>query len=120
MRDRKHILKELHRHLHDIVQEGEDGMAVVIKRGDAFLACVVSWGLGWDHVSIHVEGTVGPAYRCPTWAEMEFIKHIFWAGDECAVQYHPPASRHINTHNTCLHIWKPQEVEIPQPPLNFV
>jgi len=99
-----------------IQQEGVDGGCVDIffsyQKEPAF--AIFSFGGGWDHVSASFRK------RCPTWEEMCTIKDIFFNPDECAVQYHPAKSEYINRFPHCLHIWKPQNVEIPMPPKEFV
>lgn len=64
----------------------------------------------WDHVSVSISD------RCPTWDEMEFIKRLFFADNELAMQLHMPVADHINFHPFCLHIWKPLNDKIPTPP----
>jgi len=64
----------------------------------------------WDHVSISRED------RTPTWAEMCYIKDMFFEPTECVMQLHPPRSEHINVHDYCLHLWRPTNTEIPKPP----
>lgn len=71
---------------------------------------VASSGLGWDHVSVSRRD------RCPTWDEMCQVKDLFWDGDDCVMQLHPPKSDYINNHNFCLHIWRPTDSVIPTPP----
>jgi hypothetical protein len=66
-------------------------------------------GLDFEHVSVSCEA------RCPTWAEMQHIKEIFWRDDETVMQLHVPKSDHINCHPFCLHMWKPLNCEIPRP-----
>jgi hypothetical protein len=39
---------------------------------------------------------------------MEFVKRIFFADDETAMQLHVPLAEHISHHPYCLHIWRPQ------------
>ncbi len=68
----------------------------------------------WDHVSVSLQN------RCPNWEEMSMIKDLFWAPEECVLQYHPPKSDHINIHPYCLHLWKPKDLDIPMPPKFFV
>lgn len=114
MRDLKQILKRVKRHRHIIPDRGDDGFALQIEFHGAELRIIASWGLDWDHVSIHIEG------RCPTWAEMCFVKNIFWENSECVIQYHPPDKQYIDVHSHCLHLWRPQKTEIPMPPLNLV
>ena len=76
----------------------------------ALMKVMVSSELGWDHVSVSRNS------RCPNWPEMEFIKRLFFRDDETAMQLHVPVTEHLNTHPYCLHIWRPQAVEIPRPP----
>lgn len=92
---------------------GMNGM-FLIPLGTEILRCVVSDQMGWGHVSVSLP------HRCPTWDEMSFIKGVFWREDECAMQLHPPQNKHINFHPHCLHIWRPVEGTIPQPPKEFV
>ena len=87
------------------------------------LRCIVSSGaLGetegpewmWDHVSVSLPN------RCPNWPEMSYLKSVFWADDETVMQLHVPASDHLSLHPYCLHLWKPQLLEIPRPPSEMV
>jgi hypothetical protein len=66
--------------------------------------------LGWDHVSVS-RGT-----RCPNWPELEHVRKLFFKDDEVVMQLHLPAKDNINMHPFCLHLWRPQNVEIPLPP----
>jgi hypothetical protein len=79
-------------------------LLVIASSGD------VSVGITWEHVSVSAQK------YCPTWREMCFIKDLFWDEEETVMQLHPPKSRWINNHATCLHMWKPLEAEIPLPP----
>ena len=47
---------------------------------------------------------------------MCFIKDLFWDVEEAVMQLHPPRSKWINNHVYCLHMWRPNKVEIPLPP----
>ena len=67
-------------------------------------------GEGWDHVSI------SKIDKVPTWEEMCFVKELFFADDECVVQFHPPKSDYINHHPNVLNLWKPSKTPIPMPP----
>ena len=71
-------------------------------------------GSGWEHVSVSTE------HRTPNWAEMCFVKDLFFEDNECVVQYHPPAAKHINHHPYVLHMWRPTDVELPMPPMIMV
>ena len=76
----------------------------------ASLQIIASSGDGWDHVS------VSRAKRCPNWIEMEHVRFCFFKDDETVMQLHVPRSDHINVHPHCLHLWRPQNTEIPRPP----
>ena len=76
----------------------------------AKMAVVASAGGGWDHVS------ASRANRCPNWPEMEYVKRLFFKDDETAMQLHVPPGDHINMHPYTLHLWRPQQAEIPRPP----
>lgn len=56
---------------------------------------------GWEHVSIELY-----ARRLPTWAEMCYIKNIFWDDEEEVVQIHPKKSEYVNI-TEALHLWRP-------------
>jgi hypothetical protein len=69
---------------------------------------------GWEHVS------VSTVRRTPNWAEMCFVKDMFWNDDECVVQFHPPRSDYVNYHPYCLHLWKQIGVPTVVPPALLV
>jgi hypothetical protein len=81
------------------------------------LMVIASNGLGWDHISVRavIQQRGQEMSRTPTWDEMCAMKRLFFHGHECAVQYHPPESDYVNLHPNVLHIWRPQNVELPQP-----
>jgi hypothetical protein len=78
---------------------------------------------GWEHLSVTLHKIVTregrralkSVDRCCTWAEMCFLKGLFWRVDECVVQYHPPMAEYISNHQFCLHLWKPTAVNMPTP-----
>jgi hypothetical protein len=76
----------------------------------ARLAIVASAGEGWDHVS------VSRANRPPNWREMDYVRRLFFRDEETVMQLHVPVTEHINRHPNCLHLWRPQNIEIPRPP----
>lgn len=93
--------------------EGDDTCGYFVLNGVKFqraLKVIASSGEGWDHVSVSLPD------RCPTWAEMEQVKRLFFRDDETAMQLHVPPSDHVNCHPFCLHLWRPHDVEIPRPP----
>ena len=102
---------------HPILGDGDEtcGAFIISSPIDGqALRCIVSSGMGWDHVS------VSRSSRCPNWPEMDFVKHRFFKDDEVAMQLHVPASDHINNHPYCLHLWRPHDAEIPRPPAIMV
>lgn len=74
------------------------------------LRIIVGIGDGWDHISVSLPD------RCPTWQEMCRVKRLFFADDECVVQYHPPESDYVNINPFVLHMWKPHNELLPMPP----
>jgi len=110
-------LEEIKQNSKLIIQEvGEDGgWAITYLAGSRKPVMVVfSWGDGWDHVSVSYKN------RCCTWGEMCEIKDIFFREDECVVQYHPAKVDYVNNHPYVLHLWRPQNVYLPMPPIEMV
>ena len=83
-------------------------------QSDLILTIVVSDQDGWDHVSVSLPN------RVPSWAEMCFVKDLFFDAEEPAMQLHPPRSRYVNHHENVLHLWRPYNRSIPFPPLIMV
>jgi hypothetical protein len=93
---------------------GDDGGGGNLQyRADLF-NFVYSFGQGWEHVSVSTNR------RCPTWGEMCMFKDIFWPPTEACIQYHPAISEYINFHSFCLHIWRPENVQLPTPPSSMI
>ena len=88
--------------------DGNNGKFLFLH-GGMKMCVIASDGLGWDHVSVSY------AHRCPTWEEMTKIKDLFWNEDEAVFQFHPAKEHHRDYHKYCLHLWKPQDQEIPMP-----
>lgn len=98
-----------------VLSMGEDGLACRYHmRNGGNLRIIASWGNGWDHVSVSRPNKV------PTYHNMKLVKRMFFAEDEWAVEYHPPASDYISINDNVLHLWRPQDVEFPKPPKEFV
>lgn len=74
------------------------------------LHVIAANGMGWDHVS------VSHRHRIPKWDEMSFVHRLFFKANETAMQLHVPLTQHINVHDHCLHLWRPQDEVIPAPP----
>lgn len=93
------------------VQTGNDGFFLVPTPNPGGPLRVMSGdGLGWEHVSVSCER------RTPTWAEMQFVKTLWWDDDQAVMQLHPPQSEWVNNHDYCLHLWRPKDIPIPLPP----
>lgn len=92
---------------------GNNGVFVFLRHGIC-LSVIVSDGEGWDHVSVSCMG------RTPTWQEMHWVKTQFFRDDEAVFQLHPPKRLYKNEQHNTLHLWRPQGVEIPMPPLECV
>jgi hypothetical protein len=79
-------------------------LKVIFSSGDPTI------GVEWQHASVSTRN------RCPNWQEMCFVKELLWDPEETVMQLHPPRSQWINNHPFVLHLWKPNNVEIPLPP----
>lgn len=71
----------------------------------------------WEHVSVSV---ASKPPRCPTWEEMEFVRHTFWEPEDTVLQFHPPASQKVDLHQFTLHMWRGIGLNIFLPPQSFV
>lgn len=83
-------------------------------KGEVMFVLATPAHMGWDHVSASF------ARRCPTWAEMEWLKRKFFLPDEVVVQLHVEETRHVNFHPYVLHLWRPVDGKIPMPPIGLV
>lgn len=92
--------------------------AFLLPHNGVLLSCIVSDGLGWEHVSVvpRKPNTKKLLGVTPTWEEMDWIKGQFWDEDEAVMQLHPPRADWVNNHEFCLHLWKPTGLTIPLPP----
>lgn len=82
------------------------------------LVIVASDGGGFDHVSVHVRNRQNTRSFMPTWAEMSFVKDLFWDPEDAVMQIHPPKSTYVNCHPMTLHLWRPtngQTIPLPDP-----
>ena len=96
-------------------QLGDDynGAFEIKVKGEKYFV-IASNGQGWDHVS------VSHKHKVPSWKVMNTIKEMFFADNEVVMQLHPAKKDYINNHPNCLHLWRPQSVDIPQPPIRMV
>ncbi len=94
-------------------EKGTNCGAFVVKFGNIMLNVIASDAGGWDHVSVSLP------HRIPYWAEMAYVKSLFFSDDEVVMQLHVGAKDHVNTHNNCLHLWRPQSEEERQQLVKF-
>src|SRR5688572_2254376 len=99
------------------VCDGNNGMFVIPHYRIAMyeIRCMISDGMGWEHVSVTVAHIHKEATRCPTWEEMCWVKDQFWNDDEAVVQFHPVKSDYVSMHHFCLHLWRPTDQSLPTP-----
>ncbi len=88
---------------------GMTGMFHILHEG-VTLRVISSENMGWEHVSVSLTN------RCPTWAEMCFVKSLFWEDEEAVVQFHPKKKDYVNYHPHCLHMWKRSGLDWDTPP----
>lgn len=100
----------------NILQTGADGLAFRWNDGKWDYIVIVSDGGGWDHVSVSCRNK----RVTPSWDVMCKIKDICFDPEEVVIQYHPRESEYVDLKTNCLHLWQPQAIEIPIPPINFV
>ncbi len=76
----------------------------------------------WEHVSVHAFRGRGRAtqQRTPTWREMCAVKGLCWDPEDVVMQLHPRRSEYVNCHPHVLHLWRPLEAVIPEPPAILV
>ena len=91
------------------VANGNNGLFEFYKNGHV-TRCVASDGLGWEHVSVSIQGK-----KMPGWNLMCYVKDLFWDKSDIVIQYHPAEEDYINFHPACLHLWKPINQTIPVP-----
>ena len=82
--------------------------------GNNFFQVIASNQIGWEHVSVSND------HRCPTFNEVVTIKEMFFNSGEIAFQIHPKKKNYVNFHNTCLHLWRPTNVNVPTPDITAV
>lgn len=98
--------------------------AFVIPRNGVHLRVIATDGddgsqfkTGWEHVSCHVYDPHFGKQRCPNWAEMCFLKDLFWNDDEVVVQLHVAKKDYVNVHPSVLHLWRLRGSTFPTPPI---
>lgn len=95
-----------------IIEEAEDGFSGIIHMPLWKGSIIVSWGMGWDHVSVAPE----KLRIVPDWDSMCMLKDIFFKDDEAVIQIHPPKDEYVNNMPNCLHLWRWNEGEMTLPP----
>jgi hypothetical protein len=85
-------------------------------RGLSIFCCIVSDGVGWEHVSVSKVNSAD----VPSWEDMCWVKRQFWGPEEAVIQIHPKESEYVNYHKGCLHMWRSTDKEQPLPPASTV
>ena len=88
------------------------------KRNRALIIIASDWGADgdqWEHVSVRASSSKG-GDAIPNWGEMCLVKDMFWDPEDACVQYHPRASEYVTAHPYVLHIWRPRDAVLPEPP----
>lgn len=93
--------------------DSQNGAFIMKIKGETY-SIIASNGGGWDHVS------VSHKHKIPSWKVMNIVKDLFFYENEMVMQLHPPKKDYVNIDNNCLHLWRPQQIEIPAPPLYMV
>lgn len=118
MNTMNNIMVNLKSNRAEVLDQDEDGFRALLNGPHGHdLEVVVSYDGGWNHVSVVVKHK---KKRLPTWEEMCFVKDLFFKFSETVVQYHPALGDQVNDHPYCLHLWQPQDVDLPKPPKIFV
>lgn len=92
---------------------GNNGSFKIPLKGKQFLSCIASDGLDWDHVSVCFYN--GKERDIPLWDHMCKVKDLFWEEEDVVIQLHPKKSNYVNINPYVLHLWKPQNIELPMP-----
>lgn len=95
---------------------GEDGAMFLFTVEHRPYNVIVSNGGGWDHVSV----TPANSKRIPSWNVMCALKELCFTDDEVVMELHPAEKDYVNFLETCLHLWRPQNISVPTPPRIFV
>lgn len=91
---------------------GADGGHGTLCLEGVEMSVIWSFGYGWEHVSV----APFKRHKVPTWSMMCRVKDIFFGADEWVVEYHPAKSEYVDNVKNCLHLWRPNNVEMPVPP----
>lgn len=103
---------------------GDRAGVFVFKSKGVEAVCIVHDGLfggnptGWEHVSLTMR--YDGELVMPSWSWMCWVKDQFWGPEEAVMQIHPPSSDYVNTHPTCLHLWRQVGKNPPLPDAKMV
>lgn len=97
---------------------GNNGAFMIRRNSRTAFFIIASDGNGWEHVSVHCESEYKE--RTPTWAEMCYIKDLFWDSDDVVIQYHPAKSEYVNLDKHTLHLWRKTDSNFETPPIYMV
>lgn len=102
--------------VYKVVSVADDGAMFYFRWQSRRYEIIASDGGGWDHVSVVPVGQSSE----PTWKAMCAIKDLCFRENEVVMQLHPATKDCINLVHNCLHLWRPQDEQIPLPPKLFV
>lgn len=109
-----------------LVESSEPGWRLYLVCSDSSEPIAKDLGLPrWEHVSVQAIRVVGPGQagvksRIPTWKEMCHVKDLCWDAEDVVMQLHPRRSEYVNNHPNVLHLWRPLDAVIPEPPSIYV
>jgi hypothetical protein len=85
-----------------IVERWGDGYRLQERSGLRVIVSTAEYeGCDWMHVSLSRKD------RLPSYDDMKYVKEVIIGNDRCAVEFYPPAARHVNIHQFCRHLWCP-------------
>ena len=92
--------------------DGNNGaFTIPYPKHNISMRVIASDGIGWEHASVSIRGKK----RVPNWEEMCHVKELFWSPEDAVVQFHPAKEDYVNTHEYCLHLWRPTDEWLPVP-----
>lgn len=84
--------------------EGMTPFGHAFRRRDGLLVLLTASleldGKRWVHLSVSRKRAL------PTWPELVSVRNVFFGSTALVVQVLPPASKHVNLHPFCLHLWR--------------
>jgi hypothetical protein len=94
-----------------IMQPWGDGNAYRNRNGLRVIVTTADFpdGREWMHISL------SRVDRLPNYDDLKHAKETFAGNHRYAYQVFPPADKHVNLHEFCLHLWVPLTGDAPLP-----